>query len=96
MKTTFDLPEPLVREMKLRAVREGRKLKDVAAEVFESGLRAPARTGAPGAYRQKLDTPLFACEASRAEAPKMTVEELLRLEQRAQAEEDASRAGRAL
>lgn len=38
MKTTFDLPEDLVQEMKLRAVRERRKLKDVATEVFRRGL----------------------------------------------------------
>lgn len=38
MKTTFDLPEDLVQEMKLRAVRERRKLKDVATEAFRRGL----------------------------------------------------------
>ena len=35
MKMTIDLPEHLVREMKLRAIHEGRKLKDIAAEVLE-------------------------------------------------------------
>ena len=30
MKTIFDLPPDLVREVKLRAVHEGRKLKSVA------------------------------------------------------------------
>jgi len=38
MKTTLDLPEDLVREMKLRAVHEGRKLRDVATEIFRRGL----------------------------------------------------------
>lgn len=41
MKTTIDLPEDLIREMKFRAVREGRKLRDVAEEVFRRGLAAP-------------------------------------------------------
>ena len=45
MKATFDLPEELVRELKLRAVREGRKLKDAAAAVLRAGLAAePAPT----------------------------------------------------
>lgn len=41
MKTTFDLPEDLVRELKLRAVRDGRKLKDAAAEILRAGLAVP-------------------------------------------------------
>jgi hypothetical protein len=41
MKTTFDLPPDLVREVKLRAVHEGRKLKDVAAELLRVGLERP-------------------------------------------------------
>ena len=42
MKTTLELPDDLVLEMKLRAVRERRKLKDVAAEVFRRGLSSSA------------------------------------------------------
>jgi hypothetical protein len=34
MKTTMDLPEDLNREIKLRAARERRKLRDVAVEVL--------------------------------------------------------------
>ena len=41
MKTTIDLPPDLVREMKLLAVNEGRKLKDVAAELLKRGLNSP-------------------------------------------------------
>ena len=40
MKTTLDLPNDLVRELKLRAVHEGRKLKDVAAALLAAGLVA--------------------------------------------------------
>lgn len=96
MKTTIDLPEPLVREMKLRAAREGRKLKDVATEVFKAGLRTSSAPQERTAYRQTLDAPLFACDEAAARAPGMTVAELLRLEQRAQSEEDATRVGAAL
>jgi plasmid stability protein len=42
MKTTFDLPENLVRRLKLRAVHDGRKLKDIAADALAAGLAAPA------------------------------------------------------
>lgn len=96
MKTTIDLPEALVREMKLRAVRERRKLKDVAAEVFKAGLLSPRLGSQPKPYRQKLESPLFACEASKASAPSMSVSDLLKMEQSAQAEEDAKRASSAL
>jgi len=55
MKTTIDLPEDLVREMKFRAVREGRKLRDVAEEIFRRGMSAPAPARAPGeGHRVKL------------------------------------------
>ena len=42
MKTTIDLPDDLVRKLKIRAAREGRKMKDVAAEYLRKGLAAQA------------------------------------------------------
>ncbi len=39
MKTTIDLPDDLVRELKIRAVREDRKLKDLVAELLRAGLQ---------------------------------------------------------
>jgi hypothetical protein len=47
MKTTLDLPDDLVKEVKLRAVHEGKKLKDAVAELLRKGLAAgsgPSRT----------------------------------------------------
>ena len=41
MKTTLDLPDDLVMEIKLRAVREGRKLKDAVADLLRRGMAAP-------------------------------------------------------
>ena len=38
MKTTLDLPEELIKELKLRAVHEGKKLKEVATEALQRGL----------------------------------------------------------
>jgi len=57
MKTTLDLPEELVREMKIRAAREGRKLREVATEVIQKGLSmsAPAKKVAS----KRIKFPLF-------------------------------------
>ena len=38
MKTTVDLPDGLVKAVKLRAVHDGRKLKDTVAELLRIGL----------------------------------------------------------
>ena len=38
MKTTLDLPDDLVKQVKLRAVKEGRKLKDAVADLLRKGL----------------------------------------------------------
>lgn len=38
MKTTLDLPEDLMREVKVRAAREGRKLKELIPELLQKGL----------------------------------------------------------
>ena len=52
MKATFDIPDDLMRQLKLRAIHEGRKLKDSVADVLRAGLSAksapaliPARIG---------------------------------------------------
>lgn len=81
MKTTLDLPVELVREMKLRAAREGRKLKDVATEVVRRGLSR----GGPGeqmvVHRVKL--PLIECAGAKAAAelsPDEVAETLLQQE----------------
>ncbi len=38
MKTTLELPDPLMREVKIRAAQTDRKLKDVIAELIARGL----------------------------------------------------------
>jgi plasmid stability protein len=48
MKTTLDLPDELVKELKLRAVHEGKKLKDAIAEALRAGLAARATRKGPG------------------------------------------------
>jgi hypothetical protein len=41
MRTTLDLPDPLFKEVKTRAVQQGVKLKDLLATYIEAGLRSP-------------------------------------------------------
>jgi plasmid stability protein len=43
MKTTIDLPDDLVLKLKLRALREGRKLKDAAADLLARALSDDAQ-----------------------------------------------------
>jgi hypothetical protein len=40
MKTTLDLPADLMRAVKIRAVQEGKKLKDAIAELIRKGMAA--------------------------------------------------------
>ncbi len=40
MKTTLDLPDDLMREIKIRAVHEHKKLKDTIAELLQKGIAA--------------------------------------------------------
>ena len=42
MRTTFDLPDELMRHLKARAALEGRSLRDLVLELVERGLKAPA------------------------------------------------------
>ncbi len=47
MKTTLELPDPLLRRVKVRAAQTDRKLKDVVAELIETGLDAVTAAGGP-------------------------------------------------
>ena len=42
MRTTLDLPDELMRHLKARAALERRSLRDLALDLIERGLRAPA------------------------------------------------------
>ena len=91
MKTTLDLPNDLVREMKLRAVHEGQKLKDVAAALLAAGLAAKsAQTKASRARRGSIKLPLFPCAAD-APARRMSMAAITALEQETLTREDLER-----
>ena len=45
MRTTLDLPDALLRELKSRAALEGVKLKDYFAGIVQAALLRPSATG---------------------------------------------------
>ena len=62
VKTTMDLPNDLVREMKLKAAHEGRKIKDVVAPLILAGMAAESgKTRAVRPIKGALKLPLFRC-----------------------------------
>ena len=74
MKTTLDLPGDLLRKMKLRAVHEGRKLKDVAAEIFRRGLARPETPSL--AIRHRVKLPLIKCRHPAAPTMELTADKV--------------------
>jgi hypothetical protein len=91
MKTTFDLPNDLVREIKLRAVNEGRKLKEVVTDLLRFGLEQGApfsKASAP--QKGKIAIPFFPTSPD-APAAQMNIDALIALEQAVQLEEDHAR-----
>ena len=45
MRTTLDLPDNLMRELKARAALEGVKLKDYFANIVQAALQRPVSSG---------------------------------------------------
>ncbi len=73
MKTTLELPNDLVREIKLKAVHEGRKLKDAMADLLRAGLAAGAAKAEDGSARKrKARLPLVKCRHEATAAAEMT------------------------
>jgi plasmid stability protein len=72
MKTTVDLPDDLMREVKIRAVRENRKLKEAMADLLRRGLsqRKPGRT----AVRDRVRLPIIECSHEARPGKEMTPE----------------------
>lgn len=62
MRTTLDLPDPLMRELKARAALEGVKLKDYFTNIVQAALERPVRTGAAP---QRSPVPVFHRAKSR-------------------------------
>ena len=47
MKTTLEMPDELIRRIKLHAVRRNQKLKDAVAQLLEAGMAAAPQGDAP-------------------------------------------------
>jgi hypothetical protein len=87
MKTTVDLPDELMRAVKIRAVHERRKLKETISDLLRLGL-ASGSTGA-ATIRRRVRLPLVQC-AHRARpdqevTPERAADVLLREEAAASA-----------
>ncbi len=95
MKTTLDLPDELMRGMKIRAASEGKKLKDVIAEAIRDSLAIESPVKA-----LKIITPddgglpYFDCRPPSGVVP--THEEIQKIIEQSQLEEDLQRVGIAL
>ena len=97
MKITIDLPPDLVRALKIRAVNEGRKLKDLAADLLHRGLAASGGSPTTKPLKVRIEKqsdglPVVLCSAN-APARRMSAAGLLALEQQTLNQEDLRRLG---
>jgi plasmid stability protein len=101
MKTTLDLPDELVRAVKLRAVSQGRPMKDLVADMLRQGLGiSVANVATPPAKDSMVQLtanglPVARCRAD-AVVTQARIADSLQLEQQAQHSEDMQRVGLAL
>jgi len=76
MKTALDLPDDLAREVKILAAKQGRKLKDVVAELIRRGLDMAADAASEPLSPLVIDTntglPMVACRHSARTSERLT------------------------
>lgn len=72
MKTTLDLPDDLMRAVKIRAVEENRRLKHTIADLLRRGLAVERRLSPPAGRRATL--PLVECAHEARPDEEMTPE----------------------
>ena len=74
MRTTLDLPDDLLREIKVRAAREDRTIKDLVTELLRRGLAAePDRSRTAEA---RVELPLVRCAHPAHPSEEMTPERI--------------------
>jgi plasmid stability protein len=71
VKTTLDLPDDLMREVKIRAVRGNRRFKDEIADLLRRGLSQ--RRSAPKALH-RVALPLVRCARKARPEEEMTAD----------------------
>lgn len=79
MKTTLDLPDALVKQVKFRAVQDGRKLKDTVADLLRKGLAASDDTESAAATPvivrdRKTGLPVIQCRQAASPQDELTPE----------------------
>jgi plasmid stability protein len=72
MKTTLDLPDDLVRAVKVRAVEENRRLEDTLADLLRRGLAE--ERGSVATVRRRIELPLIECAHEARPGEEMTPE----------------------
>lgn len=97
MKTTLELPDHLMRQVKQRAVQQGRPIKELVADYIRQGLHGSAAQPQQVARREALEVdaqgfPLFRTDPQLKRQP-IDVATALRLEQDTLMQEDRQRAG---
>ena len=75
MKTTIDLPDALVLDIKRHALEEGLKLKDAMALLLKLGLKADRGETKTPAHRVTL--PLVKCKQQAELTPEQVADTLL-------------------
>jgi plasmid stability protein len=73
MRTTLDLPDPLLRELKSRAARNGQSLKSLLNEMIQRALVLPAspdveQTGLPVLRRLQEQAPAASASPAQTNA----------------------------
>lgn len=76
MKTTIDIPDPLMRDVKLRAVHEGKKLKEIVADLLRKGLDSPVHDLGERescvTFDAELTLPVIRCHHPAAPSSRLT------------------------
>ena len=96
MKTTLELPDALVKQIKLRAIRDGRKLKDAFADLLRRGLAADDETTTMKPkiiYDKKRGWPIIVTKRAKSVDEEATPDRLFEIQQAQEAEwnEDSAR-----
>lgn len=68
----MDLPDELMRAIKIRAVEKNRKLKDAIADLLRRGLSQ--ESSGPPAVRERVKLPLVSCAHGARPSEEMTPE----------------------
>lgn len=78
MKTTLDLPDDLMRSVKIHAAKSDMKLKDLVAQLLRRGLDTPGATATAKPRLHRVKRPVIECRHA-AKGGDATPEQLAQL-----------------